>query len=173
MNSSRAMVSPDSCASSAFDCIAPATPIGRAGRSTLLPIVADRPHSFTDFIVSPKSQRHPNAGGCVLLRSVDSVKRRIRSVNRHDHPYAQRLKPFIRAAVSSEPVKVLALKTGISADVLRDLKEERRMPHVPTFLELAKRDPALKAQVIAILSGDAEASSPERINELVRFFQQK
>jgi hypothetical protein len=108
-----------------------------------------------------------------MFPSKSSVNRRPRSVNRHDHPYARALKPLIRDAVSNAPTKVLAMKMRVSPDVIRDLKEERRMPHVPTFLEIAKRDPALKAQVIAILCGDAEAGTPENVQAIIRFMQER
>lgn len=103
----------------------------------------------------------------------NSVSRRPRSVNRHDHPISRRLKPYIARAVTGEPVKVLALRTGISADVIRDLREERRMPHVPTFLILAQHDPALRAQVTAIMSGEAEIGTAKHVNAIIRFMGER
>lgn len=90
------------------------------------------------------------------------------SVNRRGTPISRRLMPFVASAAKAEPVKVLALKTGISARVLTDLREERHLPSVPTFFALALHDPALRRMAVAILSGEAETSSPENIDALVR-----
>lgn len=102
-----------------------------------------------------------------------SVNSRRTSVNSRGNPIARRLLPHIAQAARSEPVKVLALKTGISARELTDLREERRMPQIPTFFALAIHDPQLRAQAVAILTGDADASSPEAVNRLVRSFTQR
>lgn len=107
------------------------------------------------------------------MHAAKSVNRRSVSVNRHDCPLALRLKPHIAEAVKREPAKVLALKTGLSPDVIRDLKEERRLPSLPTFFALAIHDPRLRAQAVAILTGDADANDPANIDRLVRSFMQR
>ena len=78
------------------------------------------------------------------------------------------LRPLTAAALSGEPAKIIALRLGISHRQVENLKAGLSLPHVPLFLEIARRDPRLRAQVIAMLSGDGEAASPEAINELVR-----
>jgi len=98
----------------------------------------------------------------------NSVKRRAVSVNRHDGPIARRFKPILREAANAQPLKVLAQRTGISADVIRDLREERRLPSLPTFVLLARHDPRFRAQAIAIMSGEGEAAAPENIHTLLR-----
>lgn len=102
----------------------------------------------------------------------DRTSRR-NSVNSRQSPISARLMPFVANAAKAEPVKVLAIKTGISARVLTDLREERHMPSMPTFFALAIHDPQLRAQAVAILTGEAEAGAPENIDRLVRSFTSK
>lgn len=102
-----------------------------------------------------------------------SVNPRRTSVNSRGNPIARRLLPHIAQAARAEPVKVLALKTGISARELTDLREERRLPQIPTFFALAIHDPNLRAQAVAILSGQAEAGDPANIDRLVRSLKGK
>lgn len=78
------------------------------------------------------------------------------------------LRRGIANAVSGAPVKEVAREFGISPREVDCLRTETGFPRVPIFLEIARRDPALRAQVMAILSGEAEASSPQAINDLVR-----
>lgn len=78
------------------------------------------------------------------------------------------LRRGIAQAVSGAPVKVIARQYDISPREVSSLRTELMLPSVPIFLEIARRNPQLRAQVIALLSGDGEASSPEAINELVR-----
>lgn len=78
------------------------------------------------------------------------------------------LRRGIAQAVSGAPVKVIARQYDISPREVSSLRTELMLPSVPIFLEIARRNPALRAQVIALLSGEAEASSQEAINELVR-----
>lgn len=103
----------------------------------------------------------------------NSVKRARNAVNSRHSAVSRRLTPYIARAARSEPAKVLALKTGISASEIRDLREERRMPSVPTFFALALHDPALKAQVLAILAGEGEAADPANIQAIIKFLGEK
>ena len=79
-----------------------------------------------------------------------------------------KLRHDIAAAVSGAPIKVIARRYDISPREVSSLRTELMLPSVPIFLEIARRDPQLRAQVIALLSGDGEAASPEAINDLVR-----
>jgi hypothetical protein len=97
-----------------------------------------------------------------------TVNLRKRAVNSRHSPYARRLIPLVAQAAREDTPKLLALKTGISARELLDLRESRRLPHVPTFLILARRDPALRAAVMAILSGEADASAALSLDKIVR-----
>lgn len=83
------------------------------------------------------------------------------------------LREAIARAVSGSPVKVVALQYGISPREVAMLRTETGFPRVPTFLEIARRDPQLRAQVIAILSGEAESGSSANIDELVRIYCSK
>jgi hypothetical protein len=96
-----------------------------------------------------------------LSRANLNVKTRNQNVN---------LRRTIARAVSYAPVKVVARDLDISPREVSTLRTQLGFPRVPTFLEIAKRDPALKAQVIAILSGDGELADPASIDVLVRFF---
>lgn len=78
------------------------------------------------------------------------------------------LRRSIADAVSYGPLKVVARDYGISPREVSTLRTQLGMPGVPIFLEIARRNPALRAQVIAMLSGEGEAASPEAINEIVR-----
>ena len=78
------------------------------------------------------------------------------------------LRRYVAQAVSGAPVKVIARQYDISPREVSSLRTELMLPSVPIFLEIARRDPTLRAQVIALLSGDGEAASPEAINDLVR-----
>lgn len=77
------------------------------------------------------------------------------------------LRRTIATAVSHAPVKVVAREFGISPREVNVLRTETGFPRVPIFLEIARRDPQLRAQVMAILSGDGEAGSAECVNALV------
>lgn len=104
----------------------------------------------------------------IIRTQTNSVNPRRNSVNARSNPISRRLLPHIARAAKAEPVKVLAIKTGISARVLTDLREERCLPQLPTFFALALHDPNLRRQAVAILSGDAEAGGPEQIDALIR-----
>lgn len=84
------------------------------------------------------------------------------------HHQSLNLRRTIARAVSYAPVKQVARDYGISPREVSALRTELGFPRVPTFLEIAKRDPALRAQVIAILSGDAEAADPANIHSVLR-----
>lgn len=75
-----------------------------------------------------------------------------------------------RAVAGPTSVKEVARFYGISPREVSKLRAEACVPRVPTFLEIAKRDPQLRAHVIAILSGEAEASSSANIDALVRTY---
>lgn len=77
------------------------------------------------------------------------------------------LRRAIASAVSHAPVKEVAREFGISPREVNTLRTETGFPRVPIFLEIARRDPQLRAQVMAILSGDGEAGSAESVNALV------
>jgi hypothetical protein len=79
-----------------------------------------------------------------------------------------KLRGTIAKAVSYGPVKVVARHYGISPREVTALRTELQTPRVPIFLEIARRDPALRAQVIAILSGEGEAGAPTAIDAIVR-----
>lgn len=81
------------------------------------------------------------------------------------------LRKHVSQAVSGEPAKVIALKLGVSHRQVENWRSGLLLPHVPAFLEIAKRDPALRAQVLAILSGEAEAAAPENIQAIIDFMQ--
>ena len=81
-----------------------------------------------------------------------------------------KLRELTASALSREPAKVIALKLGISHRQVENLRSGLLLPHVPTFLEIAKRDPQLRAHVMAILGGEAEAGSSASIDELVRIY---
>lgn len=78
------------------------------------------------------------------------------------------LRRAIAAAVSHAPVKDVAKEFGISPREVDCLRTETGFPRVPIFLEIARRDPALRAQVMAILSGEAEASAPDAIDAVIK-----
>lgn len=78
------------------------------------------------------------------------------------------LRRGIANAVSGAPVKDVAREFGISPREVDCLRTETGFPRVPIFLEIARRDPNLRAQVIAILSGEGEAGSPKAVDALVR-----
>lgn len=77
------------------------------------------------------------------------------------------LRRTIASAVSHAPVKEVARDFGISPREVNILRTETGFPRVPIFLEIARRDPQLRAQVMAILCGEAEAGSMESVNALV------
>lgn len=78
------------------------------------------------------------------------------------------LRRAIATAVSNAPVKEVARDYGISPREVSCLRTETGFPRVPIFLEIARRDPALRAQVMAILTGEAEASSPQAIDAVIK-----
>lgn len=71
-------------------------------------------------------------------------------------------------AVKVAPIKELAREFDCTPREIAELRTELRLPRVPLFLEIAKRDPALKAMVEAILSGEGEAASPQNFDALIR-----
>lgn len=108
-----------------------------------------------------------------MLRRTSQLTSRTRSVNRYDDPIAQRLKPLLRDASNKGPAKVLALKIGVSPSAVRDAKEERRFVSAQALLRYAQHDPAIAREVLAIISGEAEAGAPANIDKLIRFFTQR
>lgn len=78
------------------------------------------------------------------------------------------LREGVAQAVSGAPAKVIALQLGCSDKQVKNLRSGLLLPHVPLFLEIARRNPALKAKVLAILSGDGEVCSAETINQIIR-----
>lgn len=110
----------------------------------------------------PHQSARPQFPECTTLappsRPAPDVKLRLSIVN---------LRRTIAAAVSHAPVKEVARDFGISPREVNILRTETGFPRVPIFLEIARRDPQLRAQVMAILSGDGEAGSAECVNALV------
>jgi hypothetical protein len=99
-----------------------------------------------------------------MSRSALIVKAHHQSIN---------LRRTIARAVSYAPVKQVARDYGISSREVSALRTELGFPRVPTFLEIAKRDPALKAMVVAILSGDGEAAAPANIQAIIKFMGER
>lgn len=81
-----------------------------------------------------------------------------------------RLKPALAHTIGAEPVKQLARDTGISHRSLEDMRRGARLCDLPHALAIMKARPgcALAKAVDAILSGDAEATSPAAINDFLR-----
>lgn len=96
--------------------------------------------------------------------------RRKHTVNRRSNT-VKMLRQDVANAVKGEPAKVIALELGVSHRQVENWRSGLLLPQVPTFLEIAKRDPNLKARVIAILSGDADAAGQENIQAIIRFMQ--
>lgn len=84
----------------------------------------------------------------------------------------ERLKPALSQTVAAEPVKELAQDTGISWRTLEDMKAGRRLCDLPNALAImaARPNSPLSREIAAILSGSAEANSPENIDRMLRFF---
>lgn len=119
-------------------------------------LIADSVHH--DFI-----SVQTNAMGPIQMHRSSTVNVRKDTVNI--------LRKSVSEAVKGEPAKVIALKLGVSHRQVENWRTGLLLPQVPQFLEIAKRDPALRAQVFAILSGDGEMGSPENINAIMRFMQ--
>lgn len=184
-----AQVSPDftrrggrESASAAPNSIAsmPLTPPARSGRvaGATETICAAAPVSSAFAIVNEPTtvvsdSAQSNASEMTTMHAPVSVNARKKSVNARGNPIARRLIPHIAEAARREPAKVLAMKTGISERVITDLREERSLPQLPTFFALAIHDPRLRAQAVAILTGDADANDPANIDRLVRSFTQR
>lgn len=78
------------------------------------------------------------------------------------------LRRAIASAVSHAPVKEVAREFGISPREVDCLRTETGFPRVQTFLEIAKRNPELRVQIMAAMYGVAEAGSAHAVDKIVR-----
>jgi hypothetical protein len=74
----------------------------------------------------------------------------------------------IANAANSASAKVIARKTGMSASRVYDLRSARFGVNAQHLIALAKIHAPLQAKIMALLTGEGTAHTPEAFNAIVR-----
>lgn len=74
----------------------------------------------------------------------------------------------VAEAVKAGHVKDVAIELKCTPRHVHELRPGLRLPRVPLFLEIARRDPKLKALVLAILCGPVDDDPARLIDTVMR-----